>query len=159
MVQTVVSLKPMTYFLTKGNQGFLVEMNQVAITKDVAAVFIKEVVKLHGFPKFIVSDRDRVFINHFLRELFKLAGTTLRYSSSDHPETDGQTEVVNRILETYLHCMAGENPKEWSHWLSWAEYRFNTSFNISAGMTPFKALYGRDTSSIFHMNDTTSAVE
>jgi len=127
--------------------------------KDVAVVFIKEVVKLHGFPKSIVSDRDRVFISQFWKELFKLAGTTLRYSSSYHPETDGQTEVVNRSLETYLRCMAGENPKEWSHWLSWAEYWFNTSFNRSAGMTPLKALYGRDPSSIFHMDDTTSAVE
>jgi len=127
--------------------------------KDVVVVFIKEVVKLHGFPKSIVSDRDRVFISQFWKELFKLAGTTLRYSSSYHPETDGQTEVVNRSLETYLRCMAGENPKEWSHWLSWAEYWFNTSFNRSAGMTPLKALYGRDPSSIFHMDDTTSAVQ
>lgn len=107
-----------------------------------ASVFIKEVVKLHGFPKSIVYDRDRVFISQFWRELFKLAGTTLCYSSSYHPETDGQTEVVNRSLETYLRCMVGENPKQWSHWLSWAEYWFNTSFNRSAGMTPFKALYG-----------------
>lgn len=55
--------------------------------------------------------------------------------------------------------MARENPKQWFHWLAWAEYWFNTSFNISAGMTPFKALYGRDPPSIFHMDDTASAVE
>ena len=159
MVRIVVSLKPMTNFLTKGNHGFLVEMNQVTITNGVAVVFIKEVVKLHRFPKSIVSNRDRVFISHFWKELFKLESTTLRYSSSDHPKTDGQTEVLNRSLETYLRNMAGENPKEWSHWLSWAEYWLNTSFNRSAGMTPFKALYGRDPSSIFHMNDTTFSVE
>ena len=52
--------------------------------------------------------------------------------------------MVNRSLETYLICFVGPKPKQWVDWLSWAEFWFNTTFNISAGMTPFKALYGRD---------------
>lgn len=67
----------------------------------------------------------------------------MKYSTAFHPQTDGQTEVTN-CLEVYLRCYAGEKPKTWPSWLSWAEFWFNTNFNISIGMTLFKALYGRD---------------
>lgn len=67
--------------------------------KTVAEKFVDGVVKLHGMPKTIISDRDPVFISHFWREFFKLSGTKLHMSSSYHPETDGQSEVVNRCLE------------------------------------------------------------
>ncbi|TYK03716.1 putative retroelement pol polyprotein [Cucumis melo var. makuwa] len=81
--------------------------------KSVAELFVKEVVRLHGYPRSIVSDRDRVF------------------------------EVVNRGLEAYLRCFCGERPKEWTNWLHWAEYWYNTTYNSSIGITPFQAVYGR----------------
>lgn len=90
--------------------------------KDVVIVFIKVVVKLHGIPKPIVSDSDRLFMSNFWQELFKLSGTTLSYSSAYHPETDGQTKVVNISLETYLRCFVSDKLKRWSQWLSWAEF-------------------------------------
>ncbi|WVZ23326.1 hypothetical protein V8G54_001870 [Vigna mungo] len=101
--------------------------------KDIAEIFIKDIVKLHG-----------VFISHFWTELFKMAGTKLKFSSAYHPQTDGQTEVVNRCLETYLRCLTGAKPKQWPKWLSWAEFWYNTNYNSSTKMTPFKALYGRE---------------
>lgn len=112
--------------------------------KEVAALFVKKVVKLHGFPSTIISDKDAIFLSSFWREMFKLARTSPKHSTSYHPQTDGQTEVANRCLETYLRCFAGPKPKTWLNWLHWAEFWFNSNYNIFAGMTPFKPLYGRD---------------
>lgn len=102
------------------------------------------VVKLYGPPKSIVSDRDKVFTSKLWQHLFKLSGTTLAMSSACHPQTDGQSEALNKCLESYLHCLAFENPKSWSKLLPWAEFWYNTSFHDSIGMTPFKEVYGKE---------------
>lgn len=62
-------------------------------------LFADMVVKLHGFPSFIISDRDPIFISQFWQKLFKLGGTSLRHSTAYHPQTDDQSEVVNRRLK------------------------------------------------------------
>ncbi|KAL0541112.1 hypothetical protein IC582_021147 [Cucumis melo] len=103
------------------------------IAKSMADVFVKEVVRLHGFPSSIVSDRDKVFLNNFWKELFRLAGTKLNKSTAYHPRSEGQTEVVNRGLETYLHCFCGERPKEWVSWLLWVLYGRKPPSLISYG--------------------------
>jgi hypothetical protein len=89
-------------------------------SKSVAEVFMHNIVKLHGLPKSIVSDRDKVFTSAFWQNLFKLQGTTLAMSSAYHPQTDGQTEIVNKGLELFLRCFTFDNPKSWSKALSWA---------------------------------------
>ena len=70
--------------------------------------------------------------------------------STYHPQMDGQTEVINRCLENYLRCFTSDQPKQWSKWLLWAKYWYNTTFQAAAKMTPFKALYGRDPPTLIH---------
>ncbi|CAM8960552.1 unnamed protein product [Rhodiola kirilowii] len=76
----------------------------------VAEAFVREIVRLHGFPTSIVSDRDPVFMSHFWKELFHLQGTVLSTSSSYHPQSNGQTEAVNRCIEDYLCCFVVDSP-------------------------------------------------
>ncbi|KAJ0885707.1 putative nucleotidyltransferase, Ribonuclease H [Helianthus annuus] len=109
----------------------------------VAREFVANVVRLHGIPSTIVSDRDKIFISSFWQALFKLQGSVLCMSSSYHPQSDGQTEVVNRILEQYLRCFVCDKPKKWVDWLPWAEYSYNTSVHTSTKLTPFQVVYGR----------------
>ena len=71
---------------------------------------MKNVFKLHGMPKTIVSDGGSILTAHFWQELFKLQGTELAMSSAYHPQSNGQTEVVNRSLEQYLRAFVGDKP-------------------------------------------------
>ena len=110
---------------------------------SVARAFVTNVVRLHGVPTSIVSDRDKVFTSNFWQALFRLQGTKLCMSSSYHPQTDGQSEVVNRTLEQYLRCFAGSQPKKWVEWIPWAEFSYNTSIHSATKITPFEAVYGK----------------
>jgi hypothetical protein len=110
---------------------------------SVARAFFNGIVRLHGFPTSIVSDRDPVFTGNVWRDLFKLASVTLRMSTAFHPQTDGQSEVVNKIIAMYLRCITGDRPRAWVDWLSWVEYCYNTSFHSALRATPFEVVYGR----------------
>jgi hypothetical protein len=104
--------------------------------------------QVHGMPHSFVFDRDPTFTNNFWQELFKLQGTQFHRSTTYHPETDGQTEVVNKCLETYLRCFSSENKNHWAQWLPLAEWWYNTSYHTSIHMTPFEAAYGKNPPSV-----------
>ncbi|KAH9794628.1 hypothetical protein KPL71_004958 [Citrus sinensis] len=108
----------------------------------VAKVFMAQIVRLYRIPSSIISDRDKVFLSSFWKALFQLQRTKLCMSSSYHPQTDGQTEVVNRTLEQYLRCFTSEQPNKWLDWLPWAEYSYNTLVHTSTKISPFEAVYG-----------------
>ena len=79
----------------------------------VARAFWDNVIKMHGVPLSIVSDRDKIFTSAMWRELLAAAGTKLLYSTAYHPQTDGQTERVNQCLEMYLWCAVHDTPHRW----------------------------------------------
>jgi len=106
-------------------------------------VYIKQVVRLHGIPSSIVSDRDPRFTSMFWESLQAALGTKLRLSSAYHPQTDGQTERTLHSLEDFLRACVLEQGVSWVECLPLIEFTYNNSFHSSIGMAPFEALYGR----------------
>lgn len=109
---------------------------------SVAQAFVDNIIRLHGPPKLIISDRDRIFTSKLWKDIFAAMNSELRYSTAYHPQTDGLTERVNQCVETYLRCMTTDQPKKWSSWLSLAEFWYNTTYHTALKMSPFQALYG-----------------
>lgn len=103
---------------------------------QIAKLYLDQVYKLHGLPKAMVSDRDRVFTSTVWQELFKLIDTKLLMSSSYHPQTDGQTERLNQCLEAFLRCTVHSCPRQWSKWLPVAEFWYNTAQHSALGKSP-----------------------
>jgi hypothetical protein len=112
--------------------------------QTVARVFVDSVVKLHGMPRTIVSDRDRIFTSSFWKQLFEELGTKLKFTTAYHPQTDGQSERVNQCLEMFLRCTVQETPRQWRRALPLAEFWYNSCFHTSLGCSPFLALYGHE---------------
>jgi hypothetical protein len=121
-----------------------IQVKHPCTTTCIAQLFMDIVVKLHGLPLSIVTDRDTIFVSHFWKELFKLYKVNLQLNTAYHPQTDGQTERVNQCVEMYLICVVQDAPKTWKSWLALAELWYNTSLHTSLGCSPFKALYGYD---------------
>jgi len=96
------------------------------------------VVKLHGLPKTIVSDRDVKFMSYFWKTLRHKMGTKLKIFIPFYPQTDGESEVVNRSLENLLRCLVGEHLRNWDLTLLTAEFAYNSSYNRSIGMSPLR---------------------
>lgn len=120
-----------------------ISCNKTSDASHIAHLFFQNVVKLHGIPRSIVSDRDSKFSGHFWRTLWSKLDTQLKFSSSHHPQTDGQTEVVNRSLGVLLRSLIKKNMKEWESLLPCAEFAFNRSVKRTTNKSPFEIVYGK----------------
>jgi hypothetical protein len=107
-----------------------------------ADIYMKRIVCLHGVPKSIVSDRGTQFTSHFWKQLHETLGTSLEFSTTFHPQTDGQTERVNQVLEDMLRACALDYGSSWDDNLPYTEFLYNNSYQASIEMASFEALYG-----------------
>lgn len=90
----------------------LVPLAHPYTARSVASKFVDYVIKLHGIPRSILSNRDPVFVNTFYKDIWRLSGTTFCLSSAYHPQTDRQIEVVNRCIEQFLRCFTHHIPRQ-----------------------------------------------
>lgn len=123
-----------------------------------ARLFVRDVVRLHGIPGSIVSDRDVRFVSEFWTAMHDNMGSKLLFSTPHHPQTDGQTERVNRILSQLLRSYCFNELSEWSNYLDIVEFAYNNSYQKSIDTTPFIADLGYQPSTPgFHNSLTTSS--
>ena len=108
-----------------------------------AKLYVKEIVKLHGIPTSIISDRDPLFTSGFWKALHKAIGTRLNFTTAHHPQSDGQTEHVNQVLEDPLRSCILDFGGSWEDYLPLVEFSYNNSFQSTIGIGPFEVLYGR----------------
>ncbi|KAA0039610.1 pol protein [Cucumis melo var. makuwa] len=108
-----------------------------------AQLYMSEIVRLHGVPVSIVFYRDARFTSKFWRGLQTATDTRLDFSTTFHPQTDGQTERLNQVLEDMLRACALEFSGSWDSHLHLMEFAYNNSYQATIGMAPFKALYGK----------------
>jgi hypothetical protein len=123
-------------------------------SSKLAELYMSRIVCLHGVPKKIMSDRGSQFTSKFLEKLHESMDTKLNFSSAYHPQTDGQTERTNQILEDMLRACALMYGKSWDKSLSYAEFSYNNSYQASNKMAPFDALYGRQCRTLLFYSQT-----
>jgi hypothetical protein len=110
---------------------------------DVVDIYMREVARLHGIPKTIVSDGDPKFTSNFWRGLFKGFGTNMNFSTTYHLESDGKIERVNQVIEDMLRMYVMEKPSKWEDYLHLVEFAYNNGYQTSPKISLFEALCGR----------------
>jgi len=111
--------------------------------EDLARLYIDEIVRLHGVPVSIISDRDTRFTSRFWGSLQQALGTRLKFSTTFHQQTKGQSERTIQTLEDMLRACALDWAGHWDEHLPLIEFAYNNSYHSSIGMAPYEALYGR----------------
>jgi hypothetical protein len=122
--------------------GRFIPYRETWIAEQLARVFVKEVVANHGIPQQLISDRDKLFTSNFWTALMQILGVKHKLSTAYHPQTDGQTERLNQVLEQYLRCYVNDCQDNWVQLLPVAQIAYNQSPTTSTGTSPFYANYG-----------------
>ena len=110
---------------------------------NIVNIFMKEIFWLHGILKVIISDRDPKFTGNFWKSFFKVLDTKLNFSTTYHPQMDGQTERVNQILKDRLWMYVRDHPKKWEDYMHLVEFAYKNHYHASAKLSHFEILYGR----------------
>ena len=112
-----------------------ISVRYIANAVDIARVFVRDIFRLHGMPKTLVSDTDVKFTSHFWGAFFDAVGTSLSMSTTFHLETNGQTERVNQVMEGMLRMYCLDEPMKWYEYLPLVEFSYNNIHHSSLGMT------------------------
>jgi transposase InsO family protein len=134
--------------LTK--QRHLIPCHTTANAKDVADIYLREVWKHHGLPSHITSDRGTQFTAAFWKHLCAVLRIEARMSTAYHPQTDGQTERFNAVMEQYLRTFVSYQQDDWVRWLPMAEFAANNQTSAATGVSPFFANKGYHPRMNFH---------
>ncbi|RDX68190.1 hypothetical protein CR513_52841, partial [Mucuna pruriens] len=118
--------------------AYFIACSKINYATHVIDLLFKLVVRWHGLPRTIVSDRDVRFLGHFWRTLWNKLGTKLLFSTVAHPQTDGQTKVVNRTLSTLLRAIIQKNLKNWGKFIPHVEFAYNRIVHSTSSYSPFK---------------------
>ena len=137
--------------LTKA--AHFVPVNMTYTMDKLAELYVQNIVRLHGVPKSIVSDRDSRFTSKFWGSLQTALGTKLKFSTAYHPQTDGQSERTIQILEDMLRACAIDFQGNWEKFLPLVEFAYNNSYQATIEMAPYEALYGRKCRSPVHWDE------
>ena len=124
------------------SQVHLVPTMTMVTTRGLMWLILKEVVRLHGIPESIVSDRDTKFTSIFWKELHRLMGSKLLMSTVFHPQTYGATEWANRSIAQILWTVVANDQKDWLSKCLMVELAINSSVNATTGYAPFELNYG-----------------
>nr|KYP59270.1 Transposon Ty3-I Gag-Pol polyprotein [Cajanus cajan] len=119
-----------------------IHYHKIDDASNIERLFFKEVVRLHGLPKTIMLDRDTEFLIHFWKSHWSRLGTKLLFSTTCHPQTDGQTKVVNRSLSTMLREVLKGNHKSWDEYFPHIEFSYNRVVHKTTKISPFEVVYG-----------------
>jgi hypothetical protein len=106
-----------------------------------AKLFLNAWWRHHGLPRIIVSDQDPKFTSAFWRHFFRKVGTKLTFSTAFHPQTDGQTERVNEVLNQYLRNFVSADQRDWADYVGLAEFSYNSATHSATKQSPFKVAY------------------
>ncbi|CAI7880334.1 unnamed protein product [Closterium sp. NIES-53] len=124
--------------------GHFIPTNATATAEATARLFFDRIITIHGIPATLISDRDPKFTSKFWKELMGLLGTKLAMSSAYHPQTDGQTERLNQVVEQLLRTACNDDVSHWDTQLPTLEFAYNNASHAATGKTPFFLCYGRE---------------
>ncbi|CAI7875846.1 unnamed protein product [Closterium sp. NIES-54] len=124
--------------------GHFIPTNATATAEATARLFFDRIITIHGIPATLISDRDPKFTSKLWKELMGLLGTKLAISSAYHPQTDGQTEQLNQVVEQLLRTACKDDVSHWDTQLPTLEFAYNNASHAATGKTPFFLCYGRE---------------
>ena len=144
---------------SKGKNAILVIIDQFSkmihlfpvmdtiMSKGVTTIFHNSIFKLHGTPRKVISNWGPQFVSSFIKDLYELLNIKANPSTTYHPQTDGQTEQINREVEKYLRIYMNHRQMNWVEWLALTKFAHNSQTTSATGVSPFLFNYGQPNNS------------